>query len=79
MSFVYIIFIIFYILIMYLVTGALVLKFKISSTKAMLLGIALICFSIAVFKGESECEIINFIFSITGFSIFLAGFFMKDN
>lgn len=63
--------------ILYFISGAIVLRFNLSSIKIMLLGIALIVFSDSVLKGMIKYGIDNYI-SMIGLSFCIVGFCKKD-
>lgn len=67
----------FYIVILVAMIGAIIAKFNISNIKIMLLGIAIIVFSNAVLKDMIKYGIDDFI-CIIGFSICIIGFLEKS-
>jgi hypothetical protein len=67
----------FTLLVLYFILGAIVSKFNISSVKVMLLGIALIVFSNTVLKGMIKYGIDDLI-AIVGLSFCIVGFFKGD-
>lgn len=67
----------FILVILYFILGAIVSRFKISGVKVMLLGISLIVFSSSVLKGMVRYGIDD-LTSIIGFSFCIIGFFKGD-
>jgi hypothetical protein len=67
----------FILVILYFILGAMISKFNISSVKVMLLGIALIVFSNSVLKGMIKYGIDDLI-SIGGLSFCIVGFLKGD-
>lgn len=67
----------FILVVLYFILGAIVSKFNVSSVKIMLLGIALIVFSNSVLKGMIKFGIDDLI-SIMGLGFCIVGFFKGD-
>jgi hypothetical protein len=67
----------FILVVLYFILGAIVSKFNISSVKIMLLGIAIIVFSNSVLKGMIKYGIDDVI-SVIGLSFCIVGFFTGD-